>query len=282
MSEINSFGIIGGDKRQLYCGKALAEDGYDVSVCGFEHCNDTSGLPCVGLSDAAESCDAFILPVPVSRDGKTVNAPFSDTCILTGDYLDSVIGKKPVFCGIKELSGLKGSNVYDYAAREEFAVMNSVPTAEGAVCTAMNEYDGTIHGSKCLVAGYGRIGKVLSRMLDSMCADVTVSARNLKDMEFIKAAGMKAVNSYDITGEYDLIFNTVPYLLFDTHTLARVGSHAIIIDLASKPGGVDHEGASRMHIKTVHALSLPGKTAPKRAGEIIKETIYHIIGEEGI
>jgi dipicolinate synthase subunit A len=71
-------------------------------------------------------------------------------------------------------------------------------------------------------------------------------------------------------------------MIFDAHTLAKCAQNSIIIDLASYPGGVDFEADSRLKIKSIHALSLPGKIAPKTAGAIIKSTIYDIINEEAI
>ena len=52
-----------------------------------------------------------------------------------------------------------------------------------------------------------------------------------------------------------------------------------MIDLASAPGGVDHQAAEELGIRVIPALSLPGRVAPKTAGEIIKETIYHMMEE---
>ena len=69
-------------------------------------------------------------------------------------------------------------------------------------------------------------------------------------------------------------------MIFDAHTLARIAQNAIVIDLASMPGGVDLRSAERLGIKTVHALSLPGKVAPKASGIIIKNAVYNIIREE--
>ena len=46
------------------------------------------------------------------------------------------------------------------------------------------------------------------------------------------------------------------------------------------PGGVDFDSAQRMGITAIHALSLPGKVAPKTSGEIIKNTIFNILEEE--
>ena len=54
-------------------------------------------------------------------------------------------------------------------------------------------------------------------------------------------------------------------------------SDALILDLASKPGGVDWDAAQALGRRVVWALSLPGKTAPFTAGEIIAKTILHML-----
>ncbi len=78
---------------------------------------------------------------------------------------------------------------------------------------------------------------------------------------------------------YDLVFNTIPVMIFDSDLLMNTDRNTIIIDLASLPGGVDFEAARRYKTDAVRALSLPGRTAPKAAGEIIRKTIFNIIKE---
>ena len=72
----------------------------------------------------------------------------------------------------------------------------------------------------------------------------------------------------------------MPHLIFNSHLLAKIASDALVIDLASIPGGVDFEACGRLGIRVIHALSLPGKSSPKTAGEIIKDTIYNMLEEE--
>lgn len=57
---------------------------------------------------------------------------------------------------------------------------------------------------------------------------------------------------------------------------------ALVIDLASKPGGVDLNAAKEYGVKTVWALSLPGRVAPISAGDIIKQTVLNICAELGV
>ena len=46
--------------------------------------------------------------------------------------------------------------------------------------------------------------------------------------------------------------------------------------------GVDREAAGDLGIKTIWALSLPGKTAPITAGEIILDTIGNCLSEQEV
>lgn len=67
--------------------------------------------------------------------------------------------------------------------------------------------------------------------------------------------------------------------VLDRARLADLDEGTLVIDLASKPGGVDFEGAAQLGVKVIWALSLPGKVAPVTSGKIIRDTIYHILGE---
>jgi len=68
-------------------------------------------------------------------------------------------------------------NVYsvDLLEREEMAVLNAIPTAEGAIQIAMEEMPITLHGSNALILGFGRIGKILAKC--SMELEATCMSR---------------------------------------------------------------------------------------------------------
>ena len=179
----------------------------------------------------------------------------------------------------RKLGELKGAKLFDYAARDDFAVLNAVPTAEGALECAMSAYEGTIAGSRALVVGFGRIGKVLARLLKAVGADVTVSARNTTDAAYIRALGYRFVNTEELREirGYDLVFNTVPARIFNEELLKNTDRHTLLTDLASLPGGVDFEAASALRIDAQRALSLPGKCAPESAGIILGQTVHSIL-----
>ena len=60
---------------------------------------------------------------------------------------------------------------------------------------------------------------------------------------------------------YDLVVNTVPVRVLREAELADLKPGCLVIDLASKPGGVDFDAAARLGVKAFWALSLPGKVA---------------------
>ncbi len=280
-SNKETFSVLGGDKRSFYLAKALKNDGYSVKLCGFDK---LSQMNCE-IASALDS-DILILPVIPFGEGKKINSPYSENEVDLSGYEEKIRNKK-IFTGKKDMffnsfPDMEKGNVRSYSDREDFSVKNAVPTAEGAIEQAMIHSDFTINGSKALVCGYGRIGKVLSEMLRGMGADVTVSARKSSDLAWIKLNGFSETvtgDFPDISG-YDIIFNTVPFLVFNKNILRGVNQDSLIIDLASKPGGVDFDEAKRLGIKTIHALSLPGKIAPKSAGEIIESTILSILKED--
>ncbi len=281
--------LIGGDMRQVFLALELAKDGIDVVVVGF---NDTidMGRARVSqeMSEEIKTADCVILPLPLTRDDKTLYAPYSETEILITSVLDAVT-EQSVFAGtipaaIAEQMDDKGILYYDYFNREELMILNAIPTAEGAIQIAMQETSITLSGSKCLVTGYGRIGKILAKMLQGIGAKTSVAVRKCSDRAWIKSAGLKPVyisELSEIANEYDIVFNTVPALILDETFLNNTKRNCLIIDLASKPGGVDFAAAEKLGIKVIWALSLPGQVAPLSSGRIIKETIKNILREEG-
>lgn len=282
------FGIIGGDLRQIYLAKKLQKDKNEVFVCGFENFVgfDKLKLKSLKISDLISSSEYIILPVPASRNKKVINAPFSNSDIVLSEKLFSNLKNKVVFAGIVSslIEDVKPSGLYirDYYQREDFLIPNALLTAEGAVSIALKEYGKSIFSSRCLVVGFGRIGKILAKLLKNMGAKVTVSARSVKDVSLAKISGFETTNVSKISekADFDLIFNTVPALVLNEGVLGYLSSARMIIDLASSPGGTDKLAAEELGIKLIPALGIPGKCFPEAAGEIIADVIYKMIEEE--
>ena len=280
--------VIGGDLRQLTLAKLLNEDGYDVTVSGFGRDSISDNYNTENDVIKAADADIIIFPIPVCGGNDILNAPFSENNILISQIAQHTPTGAIILGGKlnDEIRSLfNRQKCIDYSERDEFMIKNAVPTAEGAIELAISETAATISGSNCLVVGYGRIGKVLSHMLRDMHSNVTVSARKYSDLAWISVNGCNAVHNKDLINsinKFDVIFNTVPALVLDEKILQRVNPDSIVIDLASKPGGVDFLKAKDLGVKVIWALSIPGKTAPLSSGKIIKETVSNILIEEGV
>lgn len=275
--------FLGGDKRQLFAANAFAQMGYTVYIVGFDKLESLGNLIITDIYTGIINSDIVVFPVTGIQE-RIIPCYFSDLELSLTDELLLLLKDKIVFSGksqtIKNIS--KEIKIYDYLNREEFAVANALATAEGAVQVAMEEYEGLISNSKCLVTGYGRIGRILSSMLNSLNAKVTVSTGKPDHFEYIIASGNRPIKTNDIKGlnNYDIVFNTIPALIINKKVLENSSPDVLIIDLASLPGGVDFEAAEKLNISTVHALSLPGRCSPKAAGEIITKTILNMLKEE--
>lgn len=183
---------------------------------------------------------------------------------------------------LKEAALKYGFRLIEYGKIPSFVEENGAITAEGALQIAMRHRLRTLRGSDVLVIGYGGIGKPLSAMLKSLGADVSVAVRREEQLWILKGEGYRPVLSKDLlqfAGEYDVIFNTAPQLLLTRPVLEQMSPGVLIVDLASRPGGVDWKTAREMELKAVHALALPGQLTPVSGAIAIQHAIYQICEE---
>ncbi|MCR4692966.1 MAG: dipicolinate synthase subunit DpsA [Firmicutes bacterium] len=271
--------VLGGDLRQVTVKKLLEEEGFKVFGIGISEEEF--------LLDDIKKAEILILPIPVSGDGITLNAPFSKSKINLSE-ITARIDKNCLVLGAKMPkdmeNDLKSRQIayIDYFEREELIIKNAIPTAEGVIEIALSEMPITLFESRVLVIGYGRVGKVIAEKFKALGSEVCVSARKCADFAWIKEKGMKAIHTESLENEvskFDLVINTVPAKILDEKVLKNVRNDALILDVASKPGGVDFEVAKKLGKNVIWALSLPGKTAPITSGKIIKETIMNILSE---
>lgn len=258
---MKKYAFLGNDERTKYLRKIYIEEGVNVT--------------------SLEDADYIITTIPLSRDNKTITGEE-----LTCDRFLDMVKDKVIFTGalnsvMKEK--MNGYKYYDLMSYDSVAILNAIPTAEGAIYEAIALGNGTLCNSKCLILGFGRIGKILARMLKGIGAEVYLEARKDTDLSYIEALGYKKVRLNDIEDilpNVDYIFNTIPYMILDSQKLSVISKNTCIIDLASSPGGVDFKEAENLGIKTKWALSLPSKVSPKAAALYLKEQIDKIIKNE--
>lgn len=106
---------------------------------------------------------------------------------------------------------------------------------------AMEELPITLHGARVLVIGYGRVGRLAAHRFAALGAKVSVAARKFADLAWAEAMGCGVEQTGRLVGwlcSYDLVINTVPACVLGEKELRDLKSGCLVIDLASKPGGV--------------------------------------------
>ncbi len=297
LEEMTKIAFLGGDMRTAIAAKRLAEENtaLDIYTWRVPECSNIQGIcRCDSLYKATDRAKAVVLPLPASTDGTTLNCNDEDgstkipinsiaeavdsSCIIIGGRLPKT------FCDYAATHSIR---IFDYFNSEAFQIKNAYTTAEAALSIAMNNLKKNIKGARVAVTGYGRIAKQLVKLLRLLSVNVTLLARKDSDLAWAALEGCKTIKLGEekkeilrIATGYDIIFNTVPYWLFDEAFLRMVDTKTLIIDLASAPGGVDISQAKRLRSNVLWANSLPGKYAPESAGELIYDCVNEIIERE--
>ena len=272
--------VIGGDNRSVILAELLQADGYDV-VCSAigtdgEEFKKALNRRCV------------VLPLPVSRDGVSLNAPMNGGAVMLVDIIQNIHPHTRVFCGglsesLKSDIESTGAKAFDYYNTEYVLSRNAYLTAEGALKILLEATEKSLVSSKILIIGCGRCGKALAVLLRKIGCDVTLASRSKKNRAFAVLNRLKLKKTADIRryiGEFDIVVNTAPALVLDAGTLSELNSDAFVLELASATSGVDIAAAKQLGLNAVYAPGLPGKYSPEEAARILCDSITQIISEE--
>lgn len=203
----------------------------------------------------------------------------------------------------------------DYMKEAGAAYANASATAEGALAEAILSGDEVLCGQKMLVMGYGRCGQVLAQRLKALGGLVTVYEKSQERLEIAKVFGLEAVMAWEeeedtyeagavtvsncslktqgtetgekpggeFWGQFAYIFNTIPELVLGPARLSHIRHHAVLIDIASSPGGIDYAYCAQNGLNAKLCGGLPAKYAPKSAAELLYSIIesYLNLSERG-
>jgi dipicolinate synthase subunit A len=279
--------VIGGDVRQLAVVEALLPMAQTIKVYGHSQLNspNNSVVSCPTVEQTLDGVNIVILPISGMNDSGMVRGNQTDQFIDFGRYFHMIAKNTLLLTGTMtakwlELANRRGLKVIQYAEDNAIAILNSVPTAEGAVQIALEQLPVTIHGSSVLTVGFGRVGMTVARTFLALGAKVTVVARRFELLARAQEMGCATMPQPQLAKAVEkmrLIINTVPALLIDRTILARTAPEVLIIDLASAPGGIDYDAAEELGRKAIFAPGLPGKVAPQTAGAILASAIPELI-----
>jgi dipicolinate synthase subunit A len=277
--------LLGGDRREVELYRCWKETGLQVSLLGFE---DFPGLNGDALAGPAHIREADVLIAPLSgiKGGGAVAAPYAAEPLFVLPYINRPARRCLLLAGsvdpcLKPELESKAALVLT-GEDPELALLNSIPTAEGAIQQAMEFSDITLHGSRTLVLGFGRCGATLALALRGLGAAVTVVVRRGEAAALVSTMQLTAVFFTDLAraaGDADFIFNTVPARVLPAVVLQGTKPDCLIIDLAASPGGTDFQAARELGRTALLLPGLPGRVAPRSAARILDRIYRRMIGE---
>lgn len=239
------------DKRYEYAARLLEQDGHQ-------------------LTPEPEQAEAAVLPMMACQDGVHITG----TALIFDDFAARLPENGVIFGWLNRESPRPALN---YMADRALRYLNAVPTAEGALLTAIENLPRTIWNSRCLVLGRGHVGAYLARLLQSLGAKVTLAARKPEDLAYGQACGYETAELSRLTeviSRQDLIFNDIPARVLGEAELREVRSDSLVIELAAANGAIDLQLAEKIGANVVVGGSLPGKYSPETAARFIVDAIY--------
>ena len=270
-----NFCIIGGDLRSFFLAKILSKEKNEVKLYGFDKLENFK--ECEKYDEMIRTSNNIVLPIPFSKDNQYVNMPFSNKDIAIREifyYLEN----KTIFVGnmhqeLKEELHRKHNQVIDFMKKEEFAILNAIPTAEATIEIILKNTKKILQNSNCFIMGFGRIGKVLAYRLKGLSAKVTCMITGEVEKAWAIAYGYETISIENLQKnctklkQYDIIINTIPKIILKEE-LKEFKKETLVIDLASKPYGIDRKIAEQEKLNFIEALGLPRKISTNDISKI--------------
>ncbi len=256
----------------------LIERGYKVACYGTAYLPEGKVELFTSPQEALAESACVVCGIPFLKQG-AVYMERELPSVTEEEFFHSLREGQKVFAGViggkfREQCASKSVACYDFTDDHSYAIFNAIATAEGAILNALQHQNTNIHGSQCLVLGYGRCGKVLVDKLEGLKANITVCSRNQEELAYASAYGTDTFFLEELpqrVAGYEYIFNTIPAVVITKEILLHMRKDSLIIDIASGKGGVEYDAAWGLSIAAKHCLGLPGKYAPKVSAQALVE-----------
>ncbi len=277
--------VIGGDQRSVFLVRRLLQDGHRVRCWGLEQADLPDTCHALSLEDALYHTDSVVLPIPATQ-GNDLRMPYASRKLSVQELADVLPEHVPIYVGAPgaELTARcqkRSIPLTDLLSVEALTAKNAALTAECAVGLLIQKLPYALQGEPVLILGAGRIGRRLGMLLQGLGAEVTIAARKPVDRIWCGDNGLAGANLYGLQPllpQFRLVINTIPARVLNHSLLGSVPRDAVLMELASKPGGFDPQVATMRGLQVISAGGLPGRFAPESAAAAIAETIYSIIG----
>ena len=266
--------VIAGDGRQREIVQLLKARGESVEYIK-KNMDDSE------LASIICQCDTVILPLPVSKNAKTLFSD-DDSLQISVDSVFSALNSNHAViaggfdCCMRQMLKEKNIAFIDCLKDEGFSIYNAFLTAQGALQLMLENCDDYLPSKRVLITGYGRVGKACAAMLKSLGCDVYVAARRMAQRTEAETANCKTLSTDEIGANvflFDFVLNTVPSRLFDEKATGLFKRGSVYIELASSPFGADKAAFENSRACYVNGSSLPGRLCRMASAKaILRET----------
>ena len=176
----------------------------------------------------------------------------------------------------REFLERKEISYMDFTQIPEVVEENANITAEGVIAELLQLSPYSIFDQKICVVGFGACGKAIASKLSALGANILVVARSdvaRSEAEQVGCQSCDFTTWREEVREMITIINTVPTLVITQDILESMSKDAMILDIASKPGGTDFAYAIKKGIPAKLALGLPGIYSTKSSALSYKKAM---------
>jgi len=268
--------VVAGDRREQEIARCAAATGATVRAYGFEWPDGgIDGVERAPSADAAlDGADVALFPIPgIAPDGALFAPACADRIVPTREMLARMRRPAHIILGwaddkLRAHCEALGIGIHEYEWDDDLMLLRGPAIVEGLLKVVIENTDITIHRASIACVGQGVIGGLATRTLIALGARVHVLARNPVQRAAAYAAGAESHElsaMADVAAGMDMLISSVPAQIVTRDVLARMPSHALLVDLAASPGGIDRDAAAELGLTFRWARGL-GSRAPVTVG----------------
>lgn len=268
-----SIAVVGGDEREREIARLAAEAGAAVTAYGFPW--PDAGIMSVhfakSAADALKDANVALFPIPgMTMDG----AIFATEKIIPDEkLLANMAPQAHIILGtadaaLQQAASKLGIGIHEYEQDRRLMLLRAPAIIEGVIRIIIENTDITIHKSKTCVVGQGNIGTVMTRLLLSLGAQVTVAARNPVQRASAYTLGADTIGIVELkeqAASFDILISTVPVAIIGTDIIDALNADTLLVDISAPPGSIDLDYAKAHGIKAIWARAM-GRRAPVTVG----------------
>jgi dipicolinate synthase subunit A len=221
-----------------------------------------------------KEADVALFPIPgISPDGALFAPQCPERIIPDRAQLAAMRPSAHIILGwadpkLKAHCDALGITLHEYEWDVDLMLLRGRAIVEGLLKAIIENTDITIHHACICIVGQGTIGSLVTQTLYALGARVHVAARNPVQRAAAFAAGAEPHELHElptVLAESDVVVSCIPTQIVTRQMLMKLPKHALLVDVAAPPGGIDREAAAELGLKFVWARGL-GSRAPVTVG----------------